>query len=198
MPARKVRRVVRRRGRGIFGDIGGHLGSFGGNALGGLFGLGRKRRPARRRGRGIFGDIGGRIGSLGGNALGGLFGLGRRRRPVRRVRRRGAGLWDTVKSAARNFATKAKENLALKAAKYVGKHKYGNPNLGRLTQKAIYQLGSLVGVGRRRRVARRRRGGMSYRTTLGGMPMVTPFMAGVNSVGGRRRRGGRSYRQLMF
>jgi len=128
----------------------------------------RVRRVVRRRGRGIFGDIGSRIGSYGGDALGGLFGLGRRRRRVRRVRR-GAGIFDTIKSAARTFATKAKENLALKAAKYVAKHKYGNANLGRLTQKAIYQLGDLVGVGRRRRrpaAVRRRRGGRSYRQLM--------------------------------
>lgn len=50
---RKRRKTARKRGRGIFGDIGGWLGSKAGNALGSVVGLGRrKRKTTRRRGRG--------------------------------------------------------------------------------------------------------------------------------------------------
>ena len=44
---RKLKRVVRRRGMGLFGSIGSWLGNRAGDALGGVVGLGRKRRVRR-------------------------------------------------------------------------------------------------------------------------------------------------------
>lgn len=48
---RKKKRTTKKRGKGIFGDIGAKLGGMAGNAIGGFIGFGRRRR---RRGKGAL------------------------------------------------------------------------------------------------------------------------------------------------
>lgn len=100
---RKLKRVVRRRGMGLFGSIGSWLGSRAGDALGGVVGLGRKRRV--RRG-----------GSLMRPAVLHPFGtmLGARRR-LRRVRRGGA-----IPTVLKPAATVLKNYLLSKGKDYIG------------------------------------------------------------------------------
>ena len=155
------------RGRGIFGDAGGWLGTKAGDALGGLIGFGRKRR-VKRRGAGPIGTIAT------------LMGLGRKRRVRRggalfpgmdqfklavmprvgmrlRVMRKRGGL--KLPDWFKPIATKAKELLAEKAAQYVGEKV--DPRLGRWVQRGAYHLGDTYGFGRRRK-----RGGAVYNRLL--------------------------------
>ena len=89
-----------------------------------------RRRRTSRRGRGIFGDAGGWLGRTAGNALGGVLGFGRRRTVRRkRVRRKPAR----------------------------GRGIFGDAGgwLGRTAGNALG--GWIGGLGRRRRVVRRKR-----------------------------------------
>lgn len=91
-------------------------------------------------------------------------GSGRRRVHRRRMHRRGAGIWDSIKDAASWVGRLFSSGKASKIAGLVG-----NKDLSRAVgtatgyAKKANAIRELVeGNGRRRRVHRRRRGGMTY------------------------------------
>jgi len=142
MPMRKRKRVVRRRrmkGAGFFGDL-----WSGVKKVGGFI----KDNKLLSKGLNAIGQSG-----LANTA--GSIGLGRRRRVGRpRVRRsmRGAGFLDKLKK------------VAVGVGKFVKDNKLASKALTAMGQDKLAGYAAQAGLGRKRRVRRRMRGGMAFST----------------------------------